>query len=79
MTDVQTEIKEIIQKYTEKDLKDGDISLIEDLEFDSLQLVEVLAEIEERFQISFEESEKMLDLVDHLEQLINYVEELGQR
>lgn len=74
MEDVRTKIREILQKYSEKEVGDGDISLIEDLEFDSLQLIEALTEIEEVFRISFEDGEILLDMVDHSEEMIQYVE-----
>lgn len=74
LEDVRTKIREILQKYSEKEVGDGDISLIEDLEFDSLQLIEALTEIEEVFRISFEDGEILLDMVDHLEEMIQYVE-----
>lgn len=74
LEDVRTKIREILQKYSEKEVGDGDISLIEDLEFDSLQLIEALTEIEEVFRISFEDGEILLDMVDHSEEMIQYVE-----
>lgn len=78
MNTVRKEILQIIQEKTDTDIEmEGDISLIDDLGFDSLQLVEVLTEIEERFRVSFEDGEKLLDFVDHLEMMISYVEEIN--
>lgn len=58
MQTVRRQIIDIIEKYAGKEVvTDGDISLIDDLEFDSLQLVGVLTEIEEKFQISYNLSE----------------------
>ena len=37
--------------------------------------MEVLTELEKEFEISFEESEVILDMVDHLEELICYISE----
>lgn len=69
----------ILQKYLNEDLLDFDVqtrvSLIEDLQFDSLQIVEFLTEVERVFHISFEESEQMLEYVEDLEKLIKYVNE----
>ena len=80
MNTVRKEILQIIQEKTDADIKmEGDISLIDDLGFDSLQLVEVLTEIEERFRVSFEDGEKLLDFVDHLEMMISYVEKISRR
>lgn len=70
MQTIRTQIIDIIEKYAGKEVvTDGDISLIDDLEFDSLQLVGVLTEIEEKFQISFEQGEKLLDMVDSLDKI----------
>lgn len=79
MEEVQETLKEILQKYTEKEILNENISLIEDLEFDSLQLVAVLAEIEETFQISFDEGEKLLDMVDDLNEMVQYIEGLREQ
>lgn len=79
MEEVQETLKEILQKYTEKEILNENISLIEDLEFDSLQLVAVLAEIEETFQISFDEGEKLLDMVDDLKEMVQYIEGLREQ
>ena len=58
MQTVRRQIIDIIEKYAGKGVvTDGDISMIDDLEFDSLQLVGVLTEIEEKFQISYNLSE----------------------
>lgn len=74
MQTAREQVMEIIEKYADKEVTtDDDISLIDDLEFDSLQLVGVLTEIEEKFHISFEEGEKLLDMVDSLDEIIEYV------
>ncbi|MCI8509356.1 MAG: acyl carrier protein [Lachnospiraceae bacterium] len=74
MQTVRRQIIDIIEKYAGKEVvTDGDISLIDDLEFDSLQLVGVLTEIEEKFHISFEQGEKLLDMVDSLDKITEYV------
>ncbi|MCI8964152.1 MAG: hypothetical protein HFG37_10650 [Eubacterium sp.] len=74
MEPVRKRVTQIIEQYTDKEIKSGeDISLIDDLDFDSVQLVEVLTDLEKEFHISFEESEVILDMVDHLEELICYI------
>lgn len=74
MQDVEGTIVDIIGKYTEEELRKESVSLIDDLKMDSLCLVEILAEIEQKFDISFEEGENLLELVDNLESMIQYVE-----
>lgn len=76
MKDVREKITDIVGKYTEEEIRMEQVSLIDDLKMDSLQLVEVLAELEQEFDISFEEGEKLLELVDDLEEMIQYVEQL---
>lgn len=71
---VRERVIHIIGQYTNREIISGeDISLIDDLELDSVQLVEVLTDLEKEFHISFEESEEILDMVDHLEELICYI------
>lgn len=76
MKEVREKITDIVGKYTEEEIRMEQVSLIDDLKMDSLQLVEVLAELEREFDISFEEGEKLLELVDDLEKMIQYVEQL---
>lgn len=71
---VRERVLHIIEQYTDKEIILGkDISLIDDLEFDSVQLIEMLTDLEKEFHISFDESEAILDMVDHLEELICYI------
>lgn len=74
MQEVEGTIVDIIGKYTEEEIRKEHVSLIDDLKMDSLCLVEILAEIEQKFDISFEEGENLLELVDDLESMIQYVE-----
>lgn len=74
MERLYAEISNIIKEFSENVPKiEGDISLIEDLELDSLQLVAVLAEIEEQYHLSMEEGEHLLEYVDHFEELVDYI------
>lgn len=75
MNTVRDRVQRIVEKYYGEPIRAGEVSLIEDLSFDSLQLVECLAELEEEFAMSFEEGEGLLDLVDNLESMINYISE----
>ncbi len=71
---VRERVLHIIEQYTDKKIILGkDISLIDDLEFDSVQLIEMLTDLEKEFHISFDEGEAILDMVDHLEELICYI------
>ncbi len=81
MVNVRNQILGILEKYAGEKLQAEmkDISLIDDLGFDSLQLIEALDEIEKEFGISFEDGEKLLDMVEHLEEMIQYVESLSVR
>lgn len=80
MKTIRRQIMDIIESYADKEIiMGGDFSLIDDLEFDSLQLVGALTEIEEKFHISFEEGEKLLDMIDSLDKIIEYVEGVDKR
>lgn len=76
MKNVREQILMVVKSYGVDDEKinEGKISLIDDFEFDSLQLVEFLTKIEEKFGLTFTDGEKLLDMVDDLESLIEYVE-----
>lgn len=83
MGNVKENIFSILQNYLSEDMwhldLEAKISLIEDLQFDSLQIVEFLTEVERVFHISFEESEQMLEYVDDLGKLIDYVKECVEK
>lgn len=83
MGNVKENIFSILQNYLSEDMwhldLEAKISLIEDLQFDSLQIVEFLTEVERVFHISFEESEQMLEYVDDLGKLIEYVKECVEK
>ena len=69
-------IDELVLEYANKkydDLKGK--NLIDDLEYDSISLVELIAELEERLDISFE-ADMMLESVDNYESLVESVLEI---
>lgn len=71
---VRERVMHIVEQYTDREIiLEEDISLIDDLELDSVQLIELLTDLEKEFQISFAESETILDMVDHLDELICYI------
>jgi Phosphopantetheine attachment site. len=71
---IRERVTHIIEQYTDREIISGeDISLIDDLELDSVQLIEVLTDLEKEFDISFGENEIILDMIDHLEELICYI------
>ncbi|CDD74991.1 unknown [Clostridium sp. CAG:62] len=75
MLNVRMEIFKIINKYAnEKVLASKDVSLIKDLNFDSMQLIQVITEIEELFNISLELGEELLDLIESTDAIIEYIE-----
>ena len=75
MLNVRMEIFKIINKYTKKKvLASKDVSLIKDLNFDSMQLIQVITEIEELFNISLELGEELLDLIESTDAIIEYIE-----
>lgn len=48
-------------------------SIIEDLGLDSVTLMQIVAEVEERFAVSLEESGSLLELLDDFDELTDYL------
>lgn len=76
-------IREIVHRMVceEVHLEEGldlseDVRLIEDLGFDSVQLITLIAQIEEEFDIEFMGSRMLFDRFDNLGDLCNLVKEM---
>jgi len=54
------------------DFKVG-IKLIDDLEFDSITIMELIVEIEEHFAINFDDEEELIDIVNDFDELVKYI------
>ena len=50
-------------------------SLIDDLQLDSVALMELAAEIEERFGINLDEAPSLLELFDNYDKLLEYLQQ----
>lgn len=50
-------------------------SLIDDLQLDSVALMELAAEIEERFGIHLDEAPSLLELFDNYDELLEYLQQ----
>lgn len=50
-------------------------SLIDDLQLDSVALMELAAEIEERFGIHLDEAPSLLELFDNYDKLLEYLQQ----
>ncbi len=50
-------------------------SFTEDLDLDSVSLMQFIVEVEEEFEISLDESENLLELVDNYDNLLEYLQE----
>ena len=77
------EIKEQIYKILadelnikEKVIFQDDILLIEDLGFDSMQLMSLIAELEDVFQIEFKDSDMLFDSFNRIGDLCELVNKL---
>lgn len=77
--EVREELLQLISRYVSGDKKEvihSDSDLMEDLGFDSIQIMELFAEIEERFHIKFTDYVSLLDCLDSLSAFLDYVCEL---
>lgn len=75
MNEVQRKLNEIIQKYSENTQADSYFgkSLISDIKLDSVSLMEVIAEIEDKFGFSFGLDENLIELFDNYDRLLEYL------
>ena len=70
------EVKEIIKKYTETEPITEDSVLTEDLDLTSLDVVSIVGDFEDRFDIEVDD-EEILDFTT-VGDIVRYVEEHGQ-
>lgn len=75
MNEVQRKLNEIIQRYSENTQADSysGKSLISDIKLDSVSLMEVIAEIEDKFGFSFGLDENLIELFDNYDRLLEYL------
>lgn len=75
MNEVQRKLNEIIQRYSENTQTDSysGKSLISDIKLDSVALMEVIAEIEDKFGFSFGLDENLIELFDNYDRLLEYL------
>lgn len=74
VSDIRETLKEIILEVTgcDEELITAEASLSEDLGCDSLDIVEIIMEIEERFKLEIDE-EDIVEKVTRFEELTQYV------
>lgn len=77
-TMVEMKIKEIIMKLSRKEVLENliidDLDLINELDFDSLQIVELIVEIENEFNIVIEDEDMDLEILSKFRNLNILVE-----
>lgn len=75
MSEIQRKLDEIIKKYIENNQDDSYFgkSLISDIKLDSVSLMEVIAEIEDKFDFSFGFDENLIELLDNYDRLLEYI------
>ncbi len=75
MSEIQRKLDEIIKKYIENNQDDSYFgkSLISDIKLDSVSLMEVIAEIEDKFDFSFGLDENLIELLDNYDRLLEYI------
>ncbi len=65
---IKPSVKELID--------DGDNNLIEDLELDSVELMLLLVEIENRYGINFEDEALLIESLTTIDKLADFIKEL---
>lgn len=76
--EVENQLNNIIINNSPEDLKLSDFhgkSIIDDLEFDSVSLMQLVTDIEEIFGVSMDESDSLLELLDSYDELVDYLAE----
>lgn len=75
--DMEEKLKEVLQSVTGNDWKEDchGKSLIEDLALDSVALMQLAAELEEKFNVNLDEAPSLLELFDSYDKLLTYLEE----
>lgn len=68
-------INTVLGTNYETDQLEGNMSLVDDLTFDSISLIRLVVELEERFDISMDELEDF-SVLETVESLCNYVDQL---
>lgn len=81
MLNLRKELLELVLKnafnFDGKYVGDGrNLKLIEDLEYDSLDLINLVVEIEEKFQMHFDETDVLFDKLNGFEELYALVENI---
>lgn len=74
--EIKEELFQLICELAEEDKREQitpDSDLMEDLGFDSIQIMELFAVIEERYKMEFTDYERLLDCMDSVSQFIEYV------
>lgn len=76
--EVLRELNRLIIQNCPKELEIIDFigkSIIEDLGFDSVSLMQLVTDIEETFGVSMDESDSLLGLLENYDELVEYVTE----
>lgn len=78
--EVRQKLIKLVIKTNKKELKETDfkkgVKLIDDLEFDSISIIQLIVDIEEEFHIEFDDDEVLIDKIDVFDELVNYVYDL---
>lgn len=74
--EIREELFQFICEFVEEDKRAHvmpDSDLMEDLAFDSIQIMELFAALEEKYEIEFTDYERLLDSMDSVSQFVEYV------
>jgi len=65
-------------ELTEKDIPTGP-GLLEQLHIDSLIALQIIVQIEQQFNVTIDDDELALEMLDSLDKAVTYIEQFGER
>ena len=78
--DIEEVLKELIVNASEKNIKKDQIkmnsSLINDLGFDSINLMKLIVDIEQQFEIEYGDGLQMISNIANYDTLVHYISDL---
>lgn len=77
-TNVEVKLQEIIQKIANnKEIEcdfSKDISFADDLKFDSIDIVNLIVELESNFQVDLTDTEELLEKINHYKGVLELIQ-----
>lgn len=81
MSEIKERIEQIIAGITEKKVEnlDNNVNLFEDLDFDSILILQLVSELEEEWNFTLADYPELLDEMETIESLVLFLEGISER